>query len=310
MALQNAAKNDFTGRELVITRLLNAPAELVWEVWTNPDHIKNWWGPNGFTNTIFTMDVKPGGVWDLIMHGPDGTDYKNKSIYAEVVPFKKIVYDHVSGPAFQATVTFEEQDKKTLLTWRMQFETAEELNKVVKQFKADEGLKQNVIKLAAYLQSAAVSKELTLTRVINAPIALVFKAWTDAKQLAKWWGPDEFTNPVCNVDLQPGGSIYIEMKAADGTVYPMNGVFKEIEAPKRLVFVCGPVEKNGSHPFEVLNSITFIEQNGKTLVTVNAKVSKVTAAAAPYLAGMDEGWSQSLDRLIHLTANQEIPTPK
>jgi uncharacterized protein YndB with AHSA1/START domain len=159
MAQQNDAKNDFTGRELIITRLLNAAVELVWEVWTNPDHIKNWWGPDGFTNTIFTMDVKPGGVWDFVMHGPDGTDYKNKSIYSEVVPYKKLVFDHVSGPLFRATVTFEEQDKKTLLTWRMLFETAEQYNKVVKEFKADEGLKQNVAKLDTYLQSAAVSKE-------------------------------------------------------------------------------------------------------------------------------------------------------
>ena len=65
-------------KELTITRVLNAPIDLVWKVWTDPDHIKNWWGPNGFTNTIFEMDVKPGGNWEFIMHGPDGKDYKNK----------------------------------------------------------------------------------------------------------------------------------------------------------------------------------------------------------------------------------------
>jgi uncharacterized glyoxalase superfamily protein PhnB/uncharacterized protein YndB with AHSA1/START domain len=139
-------------RELTISRLLNAPRELVWEVWTKPEHIKNWWGPNGFTNTIFSMEVKPGGVWDFIMHGPDGTDYKNKSIYKEIIKPERIVFEHVS-PKFTATITFEEKNGKTLLTWNMLFETKEQFEKVVKTFKADEGIKQNIVKLEDYLHA-------------------------------------------------------------------------------------------------------------------------------------------------------------
>lgn len=143
--------NDTSERELILTRLLNAPIELVWKVWTNPDHIKNWWGPNGFTNTIFTMDVKSGGEWNLTMHGPDGTDYKNKSVFTEIIKPEKIVYEHVSAPKFTATITFEEQDNKTMLTWHMLFESKEQFTQVVKTFKADEGLKQNIDKLENYL---------------------------------------------------------------------------------------------------------------------------------------------------------------
>ena len=84
-------------RELIISRKLNAPVALVWEVWTRPEHIVNWWGPDGFTNTINSMEVSPGGEWDLVMHGPDGTDYKNRSIFKEVIPLKKIVYEMVSA---------------------------------------------------------------------------------------------------------------------------------------------------------------------------------------------------------------------
>ena len=156
MAQQNNTNNGFADRELLITRLLDAPRELVWEVWTNPDHIKNWWGPNGFTNTIFTMDVQPGGIWDFVMHGPDGTDYKNKSIYKEIVKPERIVFEHITGPHFTTTVTFAAEGKKTLLTWRMLFDTAEQLQQVVKTFKADEGLKQNIEKLEVYLQHATV----------------------------------------------------------------------------------------------------------------------------------------------------------
>lgn len=137
-------------RELRISRLLNAPIELVWEVFTTPEHIKNWWGPNGFTNTIHTMDVKPGGLWELVMHGPDGTDYKNKSVYKEIVKPTKIVFDHIA-PNFTATILFESQGAKTFISWTMLFETKEQFEQVVKVFKADEGLKQNIVKLEAYL---------------------------------------------------------------------------------------------------------------------------------------------------------------
>jgi uncharacterized protein YndB with AHSA1/START domain len=147
-------KNSTADRELLLTRVLNAPIELVWEVWTDPAHIAQWWGPNGFTNTITTMDVKPGGEWNLIMHGPDGTDYGNKSVFTEVVKHKKIVYEHHSSPKFVATIEFEKQSGKTLLRWHMLFETREQFIQVVKTFKADEGLKQNIEKLNAYLESA------------------------------------------------------------------------------------------------------------------------------------------------------------
>ena len=150
-------ENNTKDRELLISRTLNAPVELVWEAWTKPEHIANWWGPNGFTNTITKMEIQPGGEWDLVMHGPDGTDYKNKSVFKEIIPFKKIVYDHVSGPKFTATITFEAQGEQTLLNWHMLFETAEQFIQVVKTFKADEGLKQNIEKLNVYLSGLQVN---------------------------------------------------------------------------------------------------------------------------------------------------------
>lgn len=141
---------DTSDREIRISRLLNAPRELVWEVWTNPEHIKNWWGPNGFTNTIETMDVTPGGIWKFVMHGPDGNNYSNKSIYKEVIKPERIVFDHIA-PNFTSTIEFKQEGYQTMLTWHMLFESRELFEQVVKTFKADEGLKQNVEKLVAYL---------------------------------------------------------------------------------------------------------------------------------------------------------------
>lgn len=144
-------KSNTADRELRLSRKLNAPIDLVWEVWTTPEHIANWWGPNGFTNTIHKMDLKPGGEWDLVMHGPDGTNYKNKSIFKEIILHKKLVYEHVTGPKFVATIEFREEGDQTFITWHMLFESVEEFIQTVKTFKADEGLRQNIEKLDVYL---------------------------------------------------------------------------------------------------------------------------------------------------------------
>ena len=100
------ANNNTANREMHITRMLNAPIDLVWEVWTNPEHIANWWGPSGYTNTIHKMEVIAGGEWRLTMHGPDGKDYPNKSMFIEIVPLKKIVFQHFN-PNYIATIIFE-----------------------------------------------------------------------------------------------------------------------------------------------------------------------------------------------------------
>jgi len=137
-------------RELRITRTFKAPIELMWEVWTDPEHIANWWGPNGFTTTIHKMNIEEGGEWNLTLHGPDGTNYPNHSIYKEIIPLKKIVFQHFN-PNFITTVLFEAKGEETFMDWTMVFETAELRDIVVKAHKADDGMKQNVERLENYL---------------------------------------------------------------------------------------------------------------------------------------------------------------
>lgn len=139
------------GRTLEITRLLDAPRDLVWEVWTNPEHIKNWWGPEGFTNTIDKMEAWPGGVWEFTMHGPDGTDYHNVHVFVELVKPERIVLKHVTGPKFTMTATFTAEGDKTRVNLHSVFESEEQLAHVIQVFKADVGMKQNVDRLEAYL---------------------------------------------------------------------------------------------------------------------------------------------------------------
>lgn len=139
-------------REIRMTRSFKAPIDLMWEVWTNPEHIANWWGPNGFTNTIHTMNFQEGGEWTLTMHGPDGTNYPNRSIFKEIIPFKKIVFEHFN-PHFITTVLFESKGEETQVDWSMVFDTAEMREIVVKAHKAEEGLKENLAKLENHLST-------------------------------------------------------------------------------------------------------------------------------------------------------------
>ena len=143
-------------REIVATRVFDAPRELVFEAWTDPERVGKWWGPNDFTTTTDVMDVKPGGIWLFIMHGPDGRDYKNKIVYIEVVKPERLVYKH-SGDEdtepvnFHVTVTFAERGGKSELTMRMVFEWAAELDRVEKEYGAIEGLNQTLARLGDYL---------------------------------------------------------------------------------------------------------------------------------------------------------------
>jgi uncharacterized protein YndB with AHSA1/START domain len=143
---------------------------------------------------------------------------------------------------------------------------------------------------------AITARKFVFTRVFDAPRELVWEAWTNPKHVARWWGPRGFTNPVCELDVRPGGTIRIDMRSPDGIVYPMTGIFRKIVKPERLVFTSAALDEKGKPLFEVLNTVTFTEQGGKTKLTIHADISKVTAEARPYLAGMDQGWNQSLDR--------------
>ena len=142
-----------TDREIVTTRVFDWPREHVFEAWTDPDHLARWWGPKGFSSTFQEFDMRPGGVWRFIMHGPNGADYQNKSVFVEIVKPERIVFEHVSRPAFQVTATFTELAGKTRLTFRMLFETAAECDKV-KGFAVDAN-EQNFDRLEAQLARMA-----------------------------------------------------------------------------------------------------------------------------------------------------------
>jgi len=136
-------------REIVSSRVFNDPPVGVFEAFRDPSHLQSWWGPKDFTNTFEEFDLRPGGRWRFVMHGPDGTDYKNDSEFVEVSPAERLVFDHINYPKFRMTITFEDLDGKTRLGWRMLFETAE-VCAAVKRF-APEANEQNFDRLEVQL---------------------------------------------------------------------------------------------------------------------------------------------------------------
>jgi uncharacterized protein YndB with AHSA1/START domain len=145
-------------------------------------------------------------------------------------------------------------------------------------------------------------RELVITRLIDAPRELVFEAWTEPKHMAQWWGPKGFTNPVCEMDVRPGGAFRIVMRAPDGVEYPMRGVFREIVTPERLVFTTVAEDRDGNPHLEGLTIVTFAEYDGKTTLTIQTSAVGLTPESARMLEGMEEGWTQSLERLAETVA--------
>lgn len=142
-----------------------------------------------------------------------------------------------------------------------------------------------------------VEREITVTRVFAAPRALVFSMFTDAKHLAAWWGPHTWDNPVCETDPRPGGKIRIHMRGPDGTVHQIGGVYHEVVPHERIVFTTFVDIPEGNRVLEGRNTVCFEESGGRTKVILQAQAGGFVDFAANMLAGMEAGWSQSLDKL-------------
>jgi uncharacterized protein YndB with AHSA1/START domain len=151
--------------------------------------------------------------------------------------------------------------------------------------------------MAVAEQATLAEREITITRMFDAPRAAVFRAWTDAGQLAQWWGPKGFTNPVCEIHVRVGGAIRIHMRSPDGNIYPMKGEFREIVPPERLVFTNIAVDAAGNPIIEGLTTVTFAEKGGKTTMTLHTRGRAVVDYAVDYLNGKESGWTGSINKL-------------
>lgn len=316
MTPKNSSSENTSEREIVISRTFDAPRELVWQAMTDPQHVIHWWGPRGFSTTIETMDVRPGGVWKQTLRGPDGANYPNKSVFKEVVKPERIVFSHGGGRAggpgasFVATWTFEIVEiSKTKVTIRMVFPSAADRDFVVKEFGAIEGGKQTLERLSEHLPAMS-SRPFVLTRGFSAPREIVWKAWTQAEHLKAWFGPKGFTMPFAKLDLRPGGIFHYRMESPDGPTMWGRFAYREIVPPERLIWVNSFSDETGGvtrppfsdpWPREMLTKVTFAERGGKTVVTIQSVSINATEEERKTFdsnhASMNQGWSGTMEQL-------------
>src|SRR5215217_5860160 len=208
-----AAKN--RSNEIQITRVYDAPVEAVWDAWTDPAQVAQWWGPRGFTLTTHSKDLRPGGTWRYTMHGPDGVDWPNVTLYHEVEPRAKLVYDHGASddrpPLFRVTALFTEiAPDKTRLEMTMALatpEAAEETRKFIKKAGGD----STWDRLAEYLAEHEGKKQFVINRSFDAPRELMFDLWTKPEHFSQWLAPTGFTMEFLRADIRAGGSTFYVM---------------------------------------------------------------------------------------------------
>lgn len=301
--------------ELKLTRIYDAPVKAVWDAWTDPKKAAKWWGPRGFTITTHAKDFRPGGHWAYTMHGPDGTEYPNKTLYLEIEKHRRLVYDHGGNddrpPMFRVTVLFSETDGKTKMEMTMALPNAEAAEQA-KKFIKHAGGNATWDRLAEYLAHESGGRErFVINRTFEAPIATLYEMWTKAEHLSQWLPPKGFTMKHARSEIKPGASTFWSMTDGTTTMYG-HLHYLELRAPDRLVYTQDFADATGAlarHPHaptwpaSMLTTVTFVaEAPNRTRVTVEWEPHGTTtpeelATFVAERAGMTEGWTGSFDKL-------------
>ncbi|GAA0548253.1 uncharacterized protein YndB with AHSA1/START domain [Rhizomicrobium palustre] len=316
----DAAKLDLEKRSLIVSRVFDAPRQMVFDAFTDPAHLAHWWGPKGFTITTHRFEFRKGGVWRLTMHGPDGRDYENYVTFEEVTPPSRLVMHYGTAEEEQSpthhdtTITFEDLGGRTKLTLFMVFPTAEQRDMVVRDYKAEEGGNQTLGRLAEFLEADLF----VISRVFKAPRPLVWKMYTEIEHLKNWWGPKGFEWLGGTIDLKPGGMFHYGMKAPNGSEMWGRFIFHEIKPIERLTYVNSFSDAQGgitrapffdNWPLEVFNVMTLEEEGEATRMTlrgapINAREDE-RARFKSHHASMQQGFGASFQALEDYLAKQK-----
>jgi uncharacterized protein YndB with AHSA1/START domain len=291
------------------------PVASVWSAFTDTSEVAQWWGPRGFTLTTHSKDLRPGGIWHYTMHGPDGVDYPNKTLYHEVEKERKLVYDHGAtderAPLFRVTVLFSESAGSTTMELTMTLPSAEEAA-ATRKFIWQAGGNATWDRLAEFLDEGQGRTVFVINRSFDAPCETVFDMWTDPDHLASWLPPKGFTMSFIRPEIRAGGSCFFRMSNDEGAGLHARFEYSEIERPERICYIqrfCDENENESRHPGlpefpAALQTTVFFTPEGEsgTRVTVVSTVPRDAeavglAAFRNERRGMTAGWSGSFDAL-------------
>jgi uncharacterized protein YndB with AHSA1/START domain len=316
-------------KELTVTRVLDAPRENAWKAWTDPEIVKQWWGPKDFTAPHISIDFRVGGRFVYCMRGagPDGAvkDYWNTGEHREIVPMKKIVMtmsfadeqgrpvpaSHYGLPGkwpkeILLTVTFEDIKSQKIKLTVQEAGIPREVAELARL-----GWEQQLDKFADILVISSGrtrtiaepgKQEIVIRRVYDAPRGLVFRAYTDPALIPLWWGPRRFATIVDKLDARPGGLWRFLNRDADGKEYAFHGVYHEVAAPERIV---ATFEFEGAPGHVSLETLRLEESGGRTMLTNISVFQSVADRDEMLKGGMEEGAAETMDRLAELLANAD-----
>ncbi len=285
-------------RTVVTTRVFDAPRELVFKAWTDPKQMAQWFPPKDFTAPVCELDPRPGGVFRIVMKGPqgepfNGAEFPATGVFREVVPNERLAFtiegDGDNPPPILMTGFFEAQGNKTKLTIHQTAETVADYEALLK-LGVREGLGQSLEKLDELLRRVATGstvsvkdRVLTLSRVFDAPRELVWTAYTDPKHIVKWMFAKDWESPFAETDVRPGGRFRIGMRPADHSSegFVFEGAYREVVRPERLVQAIGDGR---------VMTATFADMQGKTKLTLTVEMAESEEQER-------QGYSQILENL-------------
>ncbi len=312
------AKGKEHKEEVIITRIFDAPRDIIWKAWTDPEMSKRWWGPKNFTAPVAAFDLRVGGKYLNCMRGPDGKDYWSTGIYREIVPGERLVMtdsfaDEKGGvvPAsyygmtgdwpleLLVTMTLEEAGGKTKMVLRH-----EGIPSGLMREMTETGWSESFDKLAESIVEGGRTRiiaergkhNVLITRVFDAPRNLVFKAHMDRDLIPKWWGPAWLKTTVDRLDAKAGGLWRFVQRDAGGNAYAFHGIYHEVSAGR----IVGTFEFEGMPGHVFLDTLTFEEIGNRTKLTELTVFQSVEDRDGMMKEGMEEGILESMDRLAEL----------
>jgi uncharacterized protein YndB with AHSA1/START domain len=320
-ALQVTTPSD---REIAMTRVFNAPRRLVFDAWTKPELVKQWLlGPPGWTMPVCEIDLRVGGRYRFVWRGPDGAEMGMGGVHKEIVVPERIVNTQLfdqdwTGGETIGTLLLVEHDGKTTVTNSVLYSSKEARDNALKSGMAD-GVEMGYVRLDKLLASGKNTanverRDLVVTRVFDAPVERVWKAWTDPQQVMQWWGPNGFTSPSAQMDFREGGTSLVCMRASKefgGQDFYSTWAYTKIIPMRSIEYIHNLADKNGQKadpiklgmppdfPRDQRHLVTFKDLgNGKTEMTVTE--FDWTVGRMQQLAEL--GLNQCLDKMAAIFA--------
>jgi uncharacterized protein YndB with AHSA1/START domain len=309
-------------REMLITLTYDAPRELVYKLYTDPQHIPDWWGPRNLVTTVESMELKTGGYWRYIQRDQQNNVFGFHGVYHSIEPNRRIIstfeWEGNPGHVILVTTSFEEQDGQTIIHEQDIFQSVEDrdgmINTGMEQGlnEGDERFKELLagIQARGEMQHPAShaggnGRSIKITRIFDATPEQVWQEWTNPDMYMCWWGPRDYFTPYARFDLRVGGKYLSAMRGPDGKDIWSTGTYKEIVEPNRIVMTDSFADEQGNvvppsyygmgpdMPVELEVELTLEDLDGKTRLALEH-------CGLPEGAIQEqtrEGWNESFDKL-------------